>query len=145
MKPLWFTRTITHGMSGPDVDVVRRKLGLQPGVYDATCERLIRAMSQKANAASLGEVNDEIAGKLGESEANLAGLTPEWYTRELNPSRDGEPSEGEDVRLLRGRLALDTNTGVYTPEVWDAVKRFQSQHRLFPDGVVDEKLSCIIG
>jgi len=142
--PHWFYRTITRGMTGPDVDIVRRKLGLGPGSYDRTCEGMIRAMSTKNSKASLGEVNDELAGVLGETQASRAGLVPEWYKLELRPE-DVFDYFGEDVRLLRGRLALDANTDVWTPEVVDAVRRFQSQHGLTPTGVVDEEFAKVLG
>lgn len=142
--PKWYTREIVTGMSGPDVDVVRRKLGLSPGQHDRASEDRIKALARKNDVESRGEVNPDVAKYLGESEANRAGLVPVWFKRELGP-KDMFSAAGDDVRQLRGRLALAVGDDRYTPEVEDAVRRFQSYHGLLPNGVVDEELAKLIG
>jgi murein L,D-transpeptidase YcbB/YkuD len=143
--PSWYYREIHLGDIGPDVDVIRRKFGLAPGSYDHTCEGMVRAMAKKKNVPSLGETVDaEAAEMIGESEAARAGLVPSWYEMEIRPE-DVFDYFGDDVRLLRGRLALDVGSDVWTPEVVDAVRRFQSQHGLLPTGTVDETFAKALG
>jgi murein L,D-transpeptidase YcbB/YkuD len=142
MTPMWFKRTITEGMTGDDVSVVRRKLGLTEGPYDRTTMIRVIGLASKSNVKSSGEVSPAVAELLGESEANKAGLAPAWFERDLWP--EDEPS-GEDVRQLRGRLALDVGRSDFTQEVEYAVRRFQSSHRLDPNGIVDEQLAKLLG
>lgn len=144
MTPIWYRRVITEGMTGDDVSVVRRKLGLTDGPYDKTTMTRLAGMSRKQSTKFDGRVSPAVAEMLGESEANLAGLVPAWYKRELGP-KDMFSASGEDVRQLRGRLALDIGDDRYTPEVEDAIRRFQSHHKLTPNGVMDEDLARLLG
>lgn len=128
-------------MTGPDVDVVRRKLGLGPGPYDITTQRMVLAVARKSKIASDGEVNREVAEKLGPSAAEAAGLGPGWYTRPIIMLFE----EGEDVRALRGRLGLGTNDNRFDPDAEAAVRRIQSANDLPVTGLVDERTAKVIG
>lgn len=137
MPPLWFRRVIKIGDEGADVRVVRRKLGLFPdGPFDRACIERIKFMAKDSKV----EVVDEaVATMLGESEANKAGLTPEWFTRPLELH-----SIGEDVRALRRVLGVwDDNR--FEVDCEAAVRRFQSANGLDPDGKVDEALARKLG
>ena len=143
--PLWYKRVILPGMTGLDVDVVRRKLGFsEGGPYDSAVQSKVRGMANKNKVTTDGEVSPAVAKMLGESEANRADVAPEWFKRELGP-KDMFSASGEDVRQLRGRLALDVGDDRYTPEVEDAVRRFQSYSGLEPTGVVDERVAKLLG
>lgn len=137
--PLWYRREIKLGDSGPDVAVVRRKLGLDPsGSFDESTAERVRGLAKRRSVKSKGEVTEDVARELGES--STAELTPEWFSRTLNLW-----TEGNDVRTLRGLLGLGTNDDRFDPDCESAVRRFQSQHRLEPSGVVDESLAKLIG
>jgi peptidoglycan hydrolase-like protein with peptidoglycan-binding domain len=144
-RPLWFWRSIFSGDFGPDVQVVQRKLGLEPtGWYDrSTMERVI-GMARKQNIRTNGEVNEDVAVALGESEANKSGLTPQWYVESFGPA-DLFSKSGPDVRAVRVILGLGGNDDRYDPDLEAAVRRFQSQHDRHPDGIVDEDLAKILG
>jgi peptidoglycan hydrolase-like protein with peptidoglycan-binding domain len=98
-------------------------------------------MSKHKNVASSGEVNAEVAEALGESAVNAAGVTPEWFVRELQLW-----FEGEDVRALRGILGVaNVDDDRYDPDIEAAVRRFQSQRGLPVDGLVNAELSILLG
>lgn len=139
--PLWYRRVINVGMTGPDVDVVQRKLGLAPGPYDNTTARMVIALARKTGVASDGEVNHEVAEKLGESAAGKAGLFPDWYTRPIEQMFQ----EGEDIRALRERLGLGSNDNRFDADAEAAVRRIQSGHNLPVTGLVDEHTARVIG
>lgn len=140
--PLWFKRELNIGDEGPDVRVVRRKLGLpDDGPYDRIVAERIRGMAKQKNVKSKGEVNADVATALGESAANEAGLTPEWYTRDLQLW-----FQGEDVRALRRILNVPAaEDDRYDPDIEAAVRRFQSAHDLPVDGLVTADLAILIG
>ena len=140
-EPLWFKRDILLGMSGPDVDVIRRKLGLAPGHYDRAAMEKVLGVARRAKVQTNGEVNEAVADLIGESEANKAETTPEWFTRPL----DGLWLEGEDVRSLRRILGFTNNDNRYDPDTEAAVKRLQSGLGLEPTGFVDVDLARKIG
>jgi peptidoglycan hydrolase-like protein with peptidoglycan-binding domain len=138
---MWFQRTIFSGDFGEDVRVVQRKLGMEPtGWYDNSTRERVIGMARKNGIETNGEVNADVAGALGESEANASGLAPQWFERELSKG-----DEGKDVAWLRGRLGLDRESGVFDEETADGVRRFQSYHRLTPTGRVDEFLARLLG
>jgi murein L,D-transpeptidase YcbB/YkuD len=139
--PLWFRRTLRYGDAGPDVEIVRRKLGLDPrGRYDDICMELVRGLARKRQVNSDGEVNESVAGELGET--SVSGLTPEWYTRELQLW-----FEGDDVRTARALLGVPGMRGEnrYDPDAEAAVRRFQSKHGLRLTGLLDETTARYLG
>lgn len=140
--PRWFRRIISEGMTGTDVDVVRRKLGFtDSGPYDRSVQERVVGLARRKHVVTEGDVTPEVATVLGESEADKAGLTPEWYQHPIRYMFQ----EGEDVRALRGRLGLGTRDNRYDPDAEDAVRRFQSAHGLPSTGFVDEELAKRIG
>lgn len=141
MSPLWFKRVILPGMTGPDVSVVRRKLGFpEEGTYDRAVEAKVRGMAGRVGVQSDGEVNDAVADLLGEAAANSAELDPKWFQRPI-----GLWDEGKDIRVLNGLLGLGIADDRYTPETENAVKRFQSGRGLPATGSVDAELAKLIG
>lgn len=140
MVPSWYRRVIYVGMTGPDVEVVRRKFGLGSGPYDTTTERMVAALARKNRIASDGETNREVAEKLGPSAAEEAGLGPDWYVRPIEQMFQ----EGEDVRALRGRLGLGKNDNRFDADAEAAVRRIQSAHDLPVTGLVDERTAQAI-
>jgi peptidoglycan hydrolase-like protein with peptidoglycan-binding domain len=141
MTPLWYTRVIELGMTGPDVKVVRRKLGfLADGPYDQAVQQRVMGMSRRTNTNTDGEVNEDVAAVLGESAVNDSGLAPEWFTREI-----GLWEEGEDVRAVREILGLGSNDNRFDPDAEAALKRFQSSARLATTGRVDETTAIRMG
>ena len=140
MPPSWFRREIGIGDFGPDVNIVRRKLGLPTGQYTAQVAALIRGLCERYGLKVSSEVTAEVAGLLGETEARIAGLTPEWYVREL---RFGD--EGPDVHALRLILGLPGDPDRLDIQCSNAVRRFQSGSGLKPTGVVDAELALLLG
>lgn len=140
--PLWFKRELHIGDEGPDVRIVRRKVGLpDDGPYDTITAERIRGMAKQKKVKSDGEVNPDVATALGESAANEAGLPPEWFTRDLQLW-----FEGDDVLALRRILKVENvNDNRYDPDVEAAVRRLQSAQGLPVDGLVNADLAKLIG
>jgi peptidoglycan hydrolase-like protein with peptidoglycan-binding domain len=142
--PAWYRREIRLGDVGPDVVVVRRKLGLLPaGAFDEVCEELVRGLARKRRVETRGEVNDGVAAALGPQAT--AGLVPAWFTRPLQLW-----FEGDDVQTVRELLGVKPARGMraenrYTPEVEEAVRRWQSEHEFPLTGQVDEAMARAIG
>lgn len=141
VTPLWFTREIFLGDSGPDVRVVRRKLGfLEDGPYDLAVQQKVMGMARKTGTATSGEVNAGVATALGETEAAKAGNLPQWYTREI-----ALWEEGEDVRSVRRILGLGDSDNRYDPDAEAATRRFQSSLGLPLTGKVDQATARHLG
>lgn len=137
--PLWFKRIIVLGDYGPDVIVIKRKLGLTPeGVYDRTTRALVMGMAKRSNVSTEGEVNGDVAVALGPAADD--GIPPEWFKRELRHF-----DAGDDVRSLNKALGLDPGDDRFREETEAAVRRLQSANGLEPTGLVDEELSRMIG
>lgn len=139
--PSWYKRELDIGDHGPDVEIVRRKFGLGPGVYDTATTRMVIALARKHKIASDGETNKEVAEKLGPTAAEEAGLKPEWYVRPIEQML----MEGEDVRTLRERLGLGSNDNRFDADAEAAVRRLQSGSGLPVTGLVDERTAKVIG
>lgn len=140
--PLWFKRELHIGDEGPDVRIVRRKVGLpDDGPYDIITAERIRGVGKQKKIQTDGEVNADVATALGESAANKAGLAPEWYTRDLQLW-----FEGDDVLALRKILDVpNTTDNRFDPDLEAAVRRFQSGAGIPVDGLVDADLAKLIG
>jgi len=138
MTPLWFKRTIILGMTGPDVDIVRNKFGLEPGPYDRTTMELVRGLARKRHIETDGEIDQVVAVALGP--AADEDIAPTWFERELSLW-----CEGEDVRLFRWAIGFKDNDNRFHPEEEAAVRRLQSQRDLVVTGRVDEALAKYIG
>lgn len=127
-------------MAGPDVQAVRRKLGLSPGSYDRTAVERVKGLMAKLGYASDGEIDRFAAIQIGETAVNDAGLEPTWYRRPV-----GLWDEGEDVRAVRGILGLGGEDNRYDPDCEAAVRRFQSSKSLDVTGEIDEKTAKLLG
>ncbi len=131
--PSWYSRPLSIGDEGRDVEVVQRKLGARiSGVYQEDTARRVRGVQRKMGLLESGEVDTETAEAIGER-ADV-GLPPEWFTRTLRLN-----DIGEDVAQLRDLLGLVPGA-LFTHEVEDAVRRFQSSRQITPTGVVDTAL-----
>lgn len=130
------------GDDGPDVRVVRRKIGLpDDGPYDRIAVERIKGMARHKNVATDGTVTEGVAQMLGESAANAAGLTPQWYERDLQLW-----FQGEDVLAVRQILQVDNLADDrYDPDLEAAVRRFQSSQGLDVDGLVTADLAMLLG
>lgn len=137
--PSWYHREIGLGDYGADVNIVRRKLGFPPGQYTREVSRLITGLCSRHGIAVLEEVTPEVAVLLGETEAASAGLTPEWYVREIGPG-----DTGHDVSSLRQILGLPAGD-VFDRACDNAVRRFQSGCGVNPTGRVDDDLARLLG
>ena len=134
----WFSRVLTIGMVGEDVRLVQRKLRSNvSGVYDADTASRVRGLQFADKLPVSGMVDSATADAIGENVR--AGITPDWYGREL-----GLWSEGEDVQTLRTMLGLKDHGG-FDRDVEAAVRRFQSAHRLPLTGRVCEADAVAIG
>jgi len=140
MTPSWFRREIGIGDFGPDVNVIRRKLGLPAGQYTAQVAALIRGICGRYDLPVSSEVTEEVAVLLGETEARIAGLPPQWYVRERHFG-----DEGPDVHALRLILGLSGDPDRLDIQCSNAVRRFQSGSGLKPTGVVDADLALLLG
>jgi hypothetical protein len=143
MIPLWYKRDITFGMKGPDVKVVRRKLGLvEDGKYDRTCYQLVVGMARKAKIDTTGEVNKAVAEALGP--AADEDLPPNWWTRPEDYQLQLW-DEGDDVRGLVRALGFTDNDNRFHPREEDAVRRLQSSLGMIVNGRVDLDLAKHLG
>lgn len=139
MTPTWYRRRISLGDEGPDVRIVRRKLGLNPdGPFDRVASERIRGLAKAKGIKPTGDVTADVAAELGE--AATADLAPEWFQRELELWQ-----EGEDVRALRLLMGLDYRDNRFDPDLEAKVRQFQSQHQIMPNGRVSEDLAKLIG
>lgn len=137
--PSWYQREIGIGDYGPDVNVVRRKLGFPPGQYTREVARLIAGLCSRHRIAVTEEVTPEVATILGETEAAVAGLTPEWYIREVGPG-----DTGHDVSSIRQVLGLPAGD-LFDRTTENAIRRFQSGCGVVPTGRVDADLARLLG
>lgn len=127
----WYSRVLTLGMTGADVELVQRKLRSPvTGTYNAETASRVRGVQWADKLPVTGMVDSVTADRIGESVRT--GLTPDWYTREL-----GMRSDGPDVQQLRAALGLH-NHGPYDQIVEATVRRFQSAHHLPLTGRVCE-------
>lgn len=141
--PLWYKREITLGAMGPDVRVVRRKLGFEEnGPYDRAVQAKVMGVARKAKIGTLGEVNEDVAEELGEAaDSNQA---PSWWSR----ADDYEYQlwdEGEDVRALNKALGFTDGDNRFHPEHEAAVRRLQSAKGLVLTGRVNQDLAKVLG
>lgn len=125
--PMWFRRELRYGDYGSDVDTVRRKLLLEPGVFDETLSRIVKGLALRNGVTFEGSLNARLAELIGESEANVAGLLPQWY-------------EEQKPEKLRELLSLQEGD-----DLIPAIKRWQGSHGFIPTGVITEQQARLIG
>lgn len=117
--------------------IVQRKVGAMPtGIFDEETAARVRGVQLVRRKRATGVVDAGTAEALGESPR----VVPEWFIRRLELW-----FEGPDVLALRARLGLPTNDNRYTPDVEAAVRRYQSEHGLALNGLVDEEMARHIG
>ena len=125
--PIWYSRPIVEGHSGPDVAVVQRKMGLLPtGCADAAFTLVVRGYQKGVRLPATGVVDDRTAIEMGEQEG--FGLLPVWWTEPIHP---GGQHYQHALNLIG---ATDT----------DGLKRFQGNHRLPTTGVIDETTARLL-
>lgn len=137
-------------MSGPDVDVVRRKLGFpEAGKYDRSVQAKVMGVAKKRGIETRGEVNQDVAEELGP--AADEDQAPEWWPEDRRDLKqfDMGPEVKELNKLLNARAgmrqgepqALDEGDDRFREDTEAAVKRFQSSKGLDPTGIVDLNLA----
>jgi peptidoglycan hydrolase-like protein with peptidoglycan-binding domain len=127
MMPRWFHRTLYSGDQGSDVALVQRKLGASiTKTMDDSTVALVRGFQRQRSLPITGVVDHPTAVELGESATY--GLVPQWY----QPTLDEVGLR--DALHIRGFVSLD-----------DAIRRFQSAHGHYPDGLMTEALAIEIG
>lgn len=138
MTPHWYVRDLSLGMHGEDVAVLRRLIGLPPSKeYDRDVEVHVKGEQRAAGLPATGIVDEATAAAIGETQRY--GLVPRWYTRTLILG-----DAGADVGQLRYLLGFP-RTGLLDEDVEAAVRRFQSQHRIAPTGIVDQQTAVVLG
>lgn len=135
VDPSWFARELEEGDTGPDVEVMQRKLGLPPtGVFDTETVKYVKGLQKKADMPMSGFLDHLLARFLGDR-ADV-GMTPEWFTRPL-----ALWDEGPDVAELRIALGFHDKDNRFDPELESAVRRHQSARGIVPTGRVSEKFT----
>lgn len=123
--PAWWWRVLTVGDTGADVSALQRML-LAPvtGVVDEDTRARVRGV-QRVNGLPLsGDCDVDTANAIGE--LSTFGLPPAWW-----------PDLVDEVLPVKLRCRPDG--------LPDAVRRFQSTHRIPPTGVVDERTAIAMG
>jgi peptidoglycan hydrolase-like protein with peptidoglycan-binding domain len=136
--PSWYRRSIVAGDTGPDVNVVLRKLGLdQDQPYGELAVARIKGVARSVGIWDHdGTVDEAIAFVLGEAATTEAGLMPEWFSIRLGDT-------GSIVARAASLLGQDTSE--FTAEMEAAVRRFQSSSRIEPTGVLDAETARALG
>jgi len=134
----WYSRILTIGCVGADVELVQRKLRASTlsGVYDAETASRVRGIQWADKLLVTGMVDAATADAIGES--IRFGFTPDWFNRDLAVG-----DNGDDVARL---CTLIGCAGVrFDTAVEAAVRRFQSAHHLPLTGQVREKDAVALG
>lgn len=136
--PSWYRRPIGLGDTGPDARVALRKLGLNPDVpYGELAATRVRGIARTLGAYDHdGVLDSRIAAELGEAEITKAGALPEWFCLRLG-------DHGTTVAAVAQLLGIGGSE--FTPDLTDAVRRFQSGRRIEPTGVVDAETAQALG
>lgn len=67
LTPLWFTRELHLGLAGPDVALLRDRLGLAPGNrFDRETEAAVRRYQSGRAIAPTGAITESLAVQIGE-------------------------------------------------------------------------------
>lgn len=132
--PRWFSRDISLGDKGKDVDALRRLLKLGVGEADDNmffCLEVVVGHPVRV-------VTSKEAETIGPSIED--GLMPDWYVRRLDLG-----DVGFDVEALNGLLGVRTDRFVFTESTSEAIRRWQSANALEPDGLFSESLAFRLG
>lgn len=68
LPPLWYSRDLSLGDYGDDVDSVRSILRLPPGVYDVKCSDAVKRFEGNHGINPTGLVTEDLAKIMGEAE-----------------------------------------------------------------------------
>jgi murein L,D-transpeptidase YcbB/YkuD len=118
-------------MTGADVAVVQRKLGITPtGIYDAETVSRVKGVQFMAGKKTTGNVDAETAEALG---TETPDSNPDWFTSPI----DSMFREGEDVREARRLLGLGDRDNRWDADAEAACRRFQGTNGLPVTGFVD--------
>ncbi len=120
--PAWFRRELSLGDEGSDVLIVRAKLGMGSGPYNADLLAKLSGWCEARTLPFRGVLDYGIAEALGEDAAY--GLTPTWW--------------GDDTRAAE-RLGVDVS------DLETAVRQWQSSQGITPTGVLTEDQARLIG
>lgn len=124
--PAWFTRPLTLGDEGDDVQIVQRKVSApMTKKYDEPTAARVRGLQKKAGLPQSGEVDEKTAELLGEKAT--AGQVPDWF---------GADDQDDQVRSILRLSEMES--------LEDGVRRFRSARGLPLSGGVDEDLSIIL-
>lgn len=138
MTPKWYHRLLIGGESGPDVEILHRKLGIVDTHYGEASRQMVRGIQQVLGIDVTGVLDPDTATYLGE--AADSHLVPEWFGRTLSLG-----DEGKDVLALRERLSPDMSDCVlFDDELHRAVLRFQSSRGLPLTGKVTEEMALLL-
>jgi peptidoglycan hydrolase-like protein with peptidoglycan-binding domain len=135
----WYSRILTVGMVGADVELVQRKLRASTlsGVYDAETASRVRGVQFADKLPVTGIVDSTTANAIGES--IRLGMIPDWFHRDMVTG-----DTGDDVTRLRALLGLPDGDR-FEVALEAAVRRFQSAHHLPLTGQVHEKDAVALG
>jgi peptidoglycan hydrolase-like protein with peptidoglycan-binding domain len=135
----WFSRILTVGCVGADVELVQRKLRASniTGLFDAETASRVRGLQWADKLPVTGMVDYTTSDAIGES--IRLGMIPDWFSRDMVTG-----CTGADVTRLRSLLGLPDGDGFDAP-VEAAVRRFQSTHHLPLTGVMGEADATALG
>jgi len=135
----WFSRILTIGCIGADVELVQRKLRGNniSGTYDAETASRVRGIQFADKLPVTGVVDSATADAIGESVR--LGMVPDWFSRNLALG-----DAGDDVTRLRTLLVLPPGDR-FDASVEAAVRRFQSAHHLPLTGQIREVDATVLG
>ena len=135
----WYSRILTIGCVGADVELVQRKLRATTlsGVYDAETASRVRGIQFADKLPVTGVVDYPTANAIGES--IRLGMIPDWFNGNM-----GVGATGTAVTRLRALLGLPDGDRFDAPAE-AAVRRFQSAHHLPLTGVMGEVDATVLG
>jgi peptidoglycan hydrolase-like protein with peptidoglycan-binding domain len=140
--PIWYKREITLGAMGPDVRIVRRKLGFpENGSYDRAVQSKVMGMARKAklDTTAFGTVDEDVAALLGDETSTA---DPSWFVRDRYVLGD----MGVDVAdIHKAFLPHHGYDDRYRADLEAAIRRFQSNAGLDVTGEIDSETARHIG
>lgn len=120
--PAWFRRELSLGDGGADVRIVRSKLGMGSGPFNADLLAKLTGWCEARALPFSGIVDREIAEALGEDAAY--GLTPSWWG---------------DESATAERLGVDVS------DLESAIRQWQSSQAIRPTGILTEEQARLLG
>ena len=135
----WYSRILTVGCVGADVELVQRKLRGNniSGTYDAETASRVRGIQFANKLPVTGVVDAATADAIGES--IRLGFTPDWFAGNM-----GLGATGDCVTRLRTLLGLPDGDR-FDASLEAAVRRFQSAHHLPLTGKVCQADATALG